>query len=103
MSDIIKPGEIFTGKKKVEVSRDQWDYIMKHLTSDERVLANKAMVIVDDGRERDYGALKKLGLALSIPRSKIRAAQPIIKDASLGRNDPCSCGSGKKFKRCHLK
>jgi hypothetical protein len=22
--------------------------------------------------------------------------------ASLGRNDPCWCGSGKKFKNCHL-
>ncbi len=21
--------------------------------------------------------------------------------AKLGRNDPCYCGSGKKFKRCH--
>ena len=21
----------------------------------------------------------------------------------LGRNDPCPCGSGKKFKRCHYK
>jgi preprotein translocase subunit SecA len=20
----------------------------------------------------------------------------------VGRNDPCPCGSGKKFKRCHL-
>lgn len=20
----------------------------------------------------------------------------------IGRNDPCACGSGKKFKRCHL-
>ena len=20
----------------------------------------------------------------------------------LGRNDPCSCGSGRKYKRCHL-
>ncbi|HEX9654043.1 MAG TPA: SEC-C metal-binding domain-containing protein, partial [bacterium] len=20
----------------------------------------------------------------------------------IGRNDPCWCGSGKKFKRCHL-
>jgi len=23
--------------------------------------------------------------------------------AKLGRNDPCSCGSGKKFKKCHGK
>jgi hypothetical protein len=22
-------------------------------------------------------------------------------DASRGRNDECSCGSGRKFKRCH--
>ena len=27
--------------------------------------------------------------------------QPIIKDKMPGRNDPCPCGSGKKFKNCH--
>ena len=26
---------------------------------------------------------------------------PIIKDKMPGRNDPCPCGSGKKFKACH--
>ena len=26
---------------------------------------------------------------------------PIIKDKMPGRNDPCPCGSGKKFKQCH--
>ena len=33
-----------------------------------------------------------------------RAAQqhePIVKDKLPGRNDPCPCGSGKKFKNCH--
>jgi SEC-C motif-containing protein len=24
------------------------------------------------------------------------------KEVALGRNDPCWCGSGKKYKRCHL-
>jgi preprotein translocase subunit SecA len=24
-------------------------------------------------------------------------------DEKVGRNDPCPCGSGKKFKRCHGK
>jgi preprotein translocase subunit SecA len=24
-------------------------------------------------------------------------------DDKVGRNDPCPCGSGKKFKRCHGK
>jgi preprotein translocase subunit SecA len=26
--------------------------------------------------------------------------KPIIKEAKIGRNDPCPCGSGKKYKRC---
>jgi preprotein translocase subunit SecA len=26
---------------------------------------------------------------------------PIINDLKIGRNDPCPCGSGKKFKACH--
>lgn len=36
---------------------------------------------------------------LAAPPSK-----PFVHGASkLGRNDPCSCGSGKKFKHCHGK
>ena len=27
--------------------------------------------------------------------------QPVVKDKMPGRNDPCPCGSGKKFKNCH--
>ena len=27
--------------------------------------------------------------------------QPIRVEATLGRNDPCFCGSGKKYKNCH--
>jgi SEC-C motif-containing protein len=30
------------------------------------------------------------------------AAKPFVNEApALGRNDPCHCGSGKKFKKCH--
>jgi preprotein translocase subunit SecA len=29
------------------------------------------------------------------------ARQPVRAGPKLGRNDPCWCGSGKKFKRCH--
>lgn len=27
--------------------------------------------------------------------------KPIVKDEQVGRNDPCPCGSGKKYKNCH--
>ena len=27
--------------------------------------------------------------------------EPVINENKIGRNDPCSCGSGKKYKKCH--
>lgn len=53
------------------------------------------------------------------PKAKDWAAKPKEKDAAetaptgerkpfvhtgatVGRNDPCPCGSGKKFKKCHM-
>lgn len=38
----------------------------------------------------------------SAPRPK-PIQNPIINDLKIGRNDPCPCGSGKKFKACHGK
>jgi preprotein translocase subunit SecA len=29
--------------------------------------------------------------------------QPVKVEKRVGRNDPCPCGSGKKFKQCHGK
>jgi len=28
------------------------------------------------------------------------AKKPVKKEGKVGRNDPCPCGSGKKFKKC---
>ncbi|HYP33761.1 MAG TPA: preprotein translocase subunit SecA, partial [Burkholderiaceae bacterium] len=33
----------------------------------------------------------------------LSAANPNLPDRRVGRNDPCPCGSGKKFKECHGK
>ena len=27
--------------------------------------------------------------------------EPVKNDKKIGRNDPCPCGSGKKYKKCH--
>lgn len=33
---------------------------------------------------------------------KVEGPQPVTRTApKIGRNDPCPCGSGKKFKNCH--
>ena len=37
-------------------------------------------------------------------RQAARTRDPFVHGATkLGRNDPCSCGSGKKYKKCHGK
>ena len=55
----------------------------------------------------EMGIIKK---RLTDPNQAAAAAQDtqgqpprtrIIKDKLPGRNDPCPCGSGKKFKYCH--
>jgi preprotein translocase subunit SecA len=33
----------------------------------------------------------------------VRKAEPIRVGEKIGRNDPCPCGSGKKYKQCHGK
>ncbi|MDR0735465.1 MAG: preprotein translocase subunit SecA [Zoogloeaceae bacterium] len=33
----------------------------------------------------------------------VRKTQPIHAEPKIGRNDPCPCGSGKKYKHCHGK
>lgn len=57
---------------------------------------------VSQQRMEDFGAaiwavydLRQLWRSLG-PRM-----EPIRKGASPGRNDPCPCGSGRKFKKCH--
>lgn len=69
------------------------------------------VVRADDG-------LPKFGLNLRFPwkqddamdeatRGMVRSGKPrhsgaMFKRRKIGRNDPCHCGSGKKYKKCHL-
>ncbi len=48
------------------------------------------------------------GLGFRTPRQqqaqepqKAGKRQPLVVDKKVGRNDPCPCGSGKKYKKCH--
>ena len=34
------------------------------------------------------------------PAQNQQQRQPISVEEKIGRNDPCPCGSGKKFKKC---
>jgi preprotein translocase subunit SecA len=38
-----------------------------------------------------------------VPMQEQRKPEPVRLGPQIGRNDPCPCGSGKKFKQCHGK
>jgi preprotein translocase subunit SecA len=39
----------------------------------------------------------------TVGASSDRKQQARVSGKKMGRNDPCPCGSGKKFKKCHGK
>jgi uncharacterized protein YecA (UPF0149 family) len=59
----------------------------------------------DQGRSEDAAAVTRAEKSRAVRATRQSAAllspsQPITVVAKPGRNDPCSCGSGKKFKKC---
>jgi preprotein translocase subunit SecA len=43
--------------------------------------------------------VREISAATSAPE----ASRTVVKKSSLGRNEPCWCGSGKKYKNCHMR
>ena len=51
--------------------------------------------------QREHERQMNRGIQSSQRRAAGQAAQPIVSENKVGRNDPCPCGSGKKYKKCH--
>lgn len=54
------------------------------------------------GREEIPGAEENRRVA-SARQGEQQRTMPVVNGPKIGRNDPCPCGSGKKFKNCHGK
>ena len=75
--------------------------------SEVRATASTAVYLLDcelSGTTPE-GAIDDAALRGRVPAASVRTA---ITDAygrakPVGRNDPCPCGSGRKYKQCHLK
>lgn len=49
-----------------------------------------------------HDELSALGEAEEQPEAAPRSQSPVVREGrKIGRNDPCPCGSGKKYKSCH--
>jgi preprotein translocase subunit SecA len=49
-------------------------------------------------KEKELEALQFVG---GDSTSSASAPKTVVKGTKVGRNDPCPCGSGKKYKKCH--
>ena len=75
-------GQVQEAAPEQRTRRDQYTESKQNLEQEQMVDPNQAAAAAQDTRSQQ-------------PRT------PIIKDKLPGRNDPCPCGSGKKFKNCH--
>ena len=78
-----------TNAAKIKEGREQ-------KTDMSRMNVNKAEI---DAAGNDYATNEKDYFDPSAPIKQ----EPIRVEPKIGRNDPCPCGSGKKYKQCHGK
>ena len=64
-----------------------------------KMRANKDEV---DAAGQDYAANEKDKFEPGGPEIAVKQ-EPVKVGPKVGRNDPCPCGSGKKYKQCHGK
>jgi preprotein translocase subunit SecA len=55
----------------------------------------------EDGEQ--FGAIQQSDAGRNPSDGSIEPQVPIVSQHEAGRNDPCPCGSGKKYKKCHGK
>ena len=65
-----------------------------------RMVANKEEV---DNAGQEYGANEKDKFEPGGGGEAAVKQEPVKVGPKIGRNDPCPCGSGKKYKQCHGK
>ena len=65
-----------------------------------RPAAPKLQTNIESEMTETQKEAKRAGEAVSQAAAK---PKPIMSEKLVGRNDPCPCGSGKKFKQCHGK
>ena len=61
---------------------------------------NEQKADADAPQEQLSETQRQMRQAAQQPQEQVKRA-PIVRDKLPGRNDPCPCGSGKKFKNCH--
>lgn len=66
--------------------------------------AERVRAMEQQNMQLQHEAASAMGETEAAPAAEDPAAQPFVREGvKVGRNDPCPCGSGKKYKQCHGK
>ena len=74
---------------------------MSHTKEENEAVENMVDTLHQDAANAAVGNANIEDLAKAYV-ARPRHIKPLVKDAKIGRNDPCPCGSGKKYKNCCL-
>ncbi len=93
-------GEMFDemiSQIKLEVAK-----IMLHIVKTSRnTQMTSSVKVTSEGLDNSVANAMNSGNNVEAINNKTEKAQPIVNDGpKVGRNDPCPCGSGKKYKNC---
>jgi preprotein translocase subunit SecA len=84
-------------QKETEIERIEREDLERH-HAQERALQMRHGSEVEGGEEQEPPQVSRRPQPRSLPPQ----AQPVRREGpKIGRNDPCPCGSGQKFKKCH--
>jgi hypothetical protein len=96
----VLPGYFRTGDASVKHVPAVFEAYLDHLDASE-VVPHAYEIRV--GFEASAGAFMAAVKGGNEPARTLKQQTVEHRAAKLGRNDPCFCGSGKKFKKCHGK
>jgi preprotein translocase subunit SecA len=65
-------------------------------------MTHEQEVAIQSLAEAKAASVENIVGANEVPTFRFTKTRPIVKDYKIGRNDPCPCGSGLKYKKCCL-
>lgn len=104
MQEEVKDEEL---ERRIEIAKKDLlmaKMAMEHdLTPDEEEQVREYLIEKMSKSGIDPEMIEKIMYA-GVPKAERRQVHPVRNstlDPKVGRNEPCPCGSGKKFKKCH--
>ena len=93
-----KMEKIFDGKKTAKLGTKKKPAVVEVQT--EKRLKEVASIFEENGWEYTIGLDPDKPEDITDLEILLHRPEPVVAEKKVGRNEPCPCGSGKKYKKC---